>query len=122
MSLSALSVLWGHKFFCWSQSLLSLGKGRVDPGQVTSPSQGSYIINYLYRHAKYSTTVQIHSLVEEHSTLAVRWVFYGFLAVLGKSWCQSLLQVGSGSKIKAEMWYDWQSSIHTTRYQGGVPE
>ena len=41
LSVTALSLLWGCRgFFCWSQSQLSLGEGRVFPGQVASSSQG----------------------------------------------------------------------------------
>ena len=35
-----LIPLWGHMVFCWSQSQLSLGEGRVLPGQVASSLQG----------------------------------------------------------------------------------
>ena len=34
-SITALSLLWGRRVFCCSQSQLSLGEGRVLPGQVS---------------------------------------------------------------------------------------
>ena len=39
LSVTAASLLWGHRVFCCSQSQLSLGEGRVHPGQVASSSQ-----------------------------------------------------------------------------------
>ena len=40
LSITALFLLWRCGFFCWSQSQLSLGEGRVLPGQVASSWQG----------------------------------------------------------------------------------
>ena len=40
-SVTALSLLWGHRGCCWSQSQLS---GRVLPGQVASLSQGYWSV------------------------------------------------------------------------------
>ena len=42
LSVTALSLLCGHRFFCCSQSQLSLGEGRVLPGEVASSSQGPH--------------------------------------------------------------------------------
>ena len=42
LSVTALSLLWGRRSFCWSQSQLSLGVGRVHPERVASSSQGSH--------------------------------------------------------------------------------
>ena len=44
LSVTALSLLWGCKVFCWSQSQLSLGEGGVLPGQVASSSQGPSLL------------------------------------------------------------------------------
>ena len=42
LSVTALSLLWDRGGLCWSQSQLSLGEGRVHPGQVASSSQGTH--------------------------------------------------------------------------------
>lgn len=83
-------------------------------GQIKSSIQDkvSLLISYIISHIS-------HSSVEEHSILAARWIRHLFLAVFGKNWCQSFVGLGQivEQRIKAEQCCDWQSSIHSTRYQ-----